>query len=67
MVTESVGARVRRLRRARVLTIKELADLAGMRRWKTLQEIERGYQQPRPSTLRRVAAGLGVEPTELVA
>jgi transcriptional regulator with XRE-family HTH domain len=61
-----VGQRIRYLRRRRVLTIQELAERAGIPRWKTVQEIETGKTTPRPSTLRKIAAALGVEPGELL-
>lgn len=61
-----MGERIRYLRQRRVLTMKELADLAGMRRWQTIGDLEAGRQRPRPSTLRKIAAALGVEPNELL-
>jgi len=61
-----VGERIRYLRRRRVLTQKELAEKAGMARWRTVADIEAGRQQPRPSTLRKIAAALDVEPSALL-
>jgi transcriptional regulator with XRE-family HTH domain len=61
----STGARIRDARRRRVLTQKELAELAGLPRV-TLVRIETDRQQPRPSTLRRLAKALGVRPQDLL-
>jgi transcriptional regulator with XRE-family HTH domain len=61
----SIGARIRDARRRRVLTQKELAELAGLPRV-TLVRIETDRQQPRPSTLRRLAKALGLKPQELL-
>jgi len=62
----TVGDRIRYLRTRRVLTMKELADRAGLPRWRTVADIEAGRQRPRPSTLRKIAAALGVEPADLL-
>ena len=61
-----MGARIRYLRQRRVLTLQELADRAGIPRYQTILDIETGKRQPRPSTLRKIAAGLGVEPSDLL-
>ena len=61
----STGARIRDARRRRVLTQKELAELAGLPRV-TLVRIETDRQRPRPSTLRRLAKALGLKPQELL-
>jgi len=61
-----VGDRIRYLRTRRVLTLQELAAKAGMPRWQTVWEIETGKSRPRPSTLRKIAAALGVEPADLL-
>lgn len=55
---------LRRLRRERGLTQQELADAAGMTQH-TVSELELGRQEPRPSTLKKLARGLGVEVPEL--
>ena len=61
-----MGERIRYLRTRRVLTLQELAARAGIPRWQTVWEIETGRSRPRPSTLRKIAAALGVEPGELL-
>lgn len=55
---------LRELRLARVLTQKELADLAGIST-KTLNDVERFRVRAQPRTLRKLAAALGVPPTTL--
>jgi len=62
----TVGERIRHLRQRRVLTIRELAERAGIPHWQTVQAIEAGKHHPRPSTLRKIAAALGVEPVALL-
>lgn len=61
-----MAERIRYLRQRKVMTIAELAEKAGIPAWQTLQAIETGKQQPRPSTLRKIAAALGVEPWDLL-
>jgi transcriptional regulator with XRE-family HTH domain len=67
-MTEPVGKRIHRLRRERLLSASELAQLAGISRT-TLHNIETGQTQtePRPRTLRKIAEVLDVEPRELMA
>lgn len=55
---------LRELRQARVLTQKELADLAGIST-KTLNDVERFRVRAQPKTLRKLAAALGVPVTAL--
>jgi HTH-type transcriptional regulator, competence development regulator len=62
----TVGERLRYLRTRRVLTLRELAERAGMTRWQTIADIEAGRTRPRPSTLRKIAAALGVDPADLL-
>lgn len=47
---ETIGARLRRARQMRGLTLAEAAALIGVRRW-TLGLWERGTQEPRASLL----------------
>ena len=61
-----MGERIRYLRRRRALTLVELAAATGIRRYQTLSAIEIGRTQPRLSTLRKIAAALGVEPAALL-
>ena len=61
MDRESIGALVRRLRRARGLQQYDLAGLAGVgRSWLSQLEIDR-MERPDPERLRRLARPLGVE------
>jgi len=55
------GNKLRELRLRRALTLRELGDLSGVA-YDSINAIELGKQQPRPSTLRRLAAALGVNP-----
>ncbi len=57
--------KLRELRRLRVLTLRELEEESGVS-YNTIWRLENGYRQARPSTIRRLAAALGVEPAELV-
>jgi transcriptional regulator with XRE-family HTH domain len=60
-----VGDKLRRLRDARALTQEELADKAGIT-VAALSRIERNSAEPRPTTRRKLADALGVQPEELV-
>ena len=66
-MAEPIGERITRLRRERLLSASELAQMAGISRT-TLHNIETGQTQtePRPRTLRKIAEALDVEPRELV-
>ncbi len=57
--------KLRELRRLRVLTLRELEEESGVS-YNTIWRLENGYREARPSTIRRLAAALGVEPSELV-
>lgn len=57
---QHTGERVRELRKVRALTQAELADKANTTK-ETVGKIELGYRQPRPTTIRALAAALGVE------
>jgi transcriptional regulator with XRE-family HTH domain len=65
-MTEPIGERIHRLRRERLLSASELAQMAGISRT-TLHNIESGQTQtePRPRTLRKIAAALEVKPIDL--
>jgi DNA-binding XRE family transcriptional regulator len=52
-------------RTLRALTQAELAERAGVTT-ATVARIERGEIEPRMTTLRKLASGLGVDPAELV-
>lgn len=51
-------------RRRRALSQKDLADAAGVRR-ATIAEIESGRRAPRPSTIRKLAGALELQPEDL--
>jgi len=60
------GARLLRERERKALTLRELADLAGVTHvtvWRIENETSGAA---RPSTLRKIAAALGVEPEALI-
>ena len=58
--------RLRELREARFLSLRDLAAKAGVA-YVTIHRIETGQRvRPYPSTLRKLAKALGVEPAELV-
>jgi transcriptional regulator with XRE-family HTH domain len=48
-----------------VLTIRELAETAGVSKT-TISNIENGQAEAYPTTIRKLAAALEVEPAELV-
>jgi transcriptional regulator with XRE-family HTH domain len=58
-------ARLRELRRRRVLTLEELAEKAGVGR-NTVWRLEHGLMGAQPRTIRKLAKALEVEPEELV-
>ncbi len=57
--------KLKELRRRRVLTLRELEEESGVS-YNTIWRIENGYREARPSTIRKLAAALRVEPEELV-
>jgi len=62
---ETQGKRVRRARERAVFGQAELARAAGLSVI-GLWQIEHDRRKPRPATIRRIAAALGVEPSELI-
>ncbi len=60
-----VGDKVKRLRDEQALTQGELADKAGLT-VAALSRIERNNAEPRPTTRRKLAEALGVDPSELI-
>ena len=58
--------RLRHVRERKALTQEELAQRAGITRT-ALSRIEAGAVEPRPTTVRRLAEVLGVEPDALMA
>ena len=57
--------RLRALRVENVLTLRELAEAAGVSK-DTIWRLENGHSEAHPSTIRKLAKTLGVEPKELV-
>lgn len=57
---QNIGERVRELRRARPMTLRELADKSGVH-YVSIHRIESGTaKEPHPSTVRKLAEALGV-------
>jgi transcriptional regulator with XRE-family HTH domain len=69
MIVQVIGGQVmsklERVRRMQALTQEELAERSGVTR-STISRLEDGLQQARPSTLRKLAAALGVPPSEIL-
>ena len=57
--------RLRALRTEHVLTLRELAQEAGVSK-DTIWRLENGHSEAHPSTTRKLARALGVQPKELV-
>ena len=55
-----IGERVRAVRKRRALTQMELASEAGLS-VDTISKVENGLHEPRPPTVRKLAAALRVE------
>jgi transcriptional regulator with XRE-family HTH domain len=55
---------LRELRIRRLLSLRELAKRAGVAQ-RTIVEAEAGRQAPRPSTMRKLAEALDVDPMEV--
>ncbi len=64
-VVEVEEERIRALRREQVLTNRELAEKAGVSKT-TTSNLEQGQADAYPSTIRKLARALEVEPAELV-
>jgi len=58
--------RLREARNLAFLTQRELAEKAGMTQ-ATIARLETGQTKARPTTTRRLAQALGIEPKELIA
>jgi transcriptional regulator with XRE-family HTH domain len=57
--------RLRELRRERALALRELEEISGVS-LNTIWRIEAGRQGAHPSTIRKLATALRVDPAELV-
>lgn len=65
VVKETTGAKVKRIREDLYLSQRELASEAGISP-ATVLKIEKGeVETPHPSTMRKLAAALGVPPRDL--
>ncbi|WP_027347274.1 helix-turn-helix domain-containing protein [Hamadaea tsunoensis] len=65
MDTQAIGERLRALRRARHLTLEQLAAASGVSR-SMLSDVERGGRTPTVLTLDRIATGLGTSIARLL-
>ena len=63
--TEVDGTRLRRLRRERALSQRDLSRMTGIA-FDTISRLETGKQRAQPRTIRKLADTLGVEPRELM-
>ena len=63
--TEVDGARLRRLRRERALSQRDVSRMMGIA-FDTISRLETGKQQAQPRTIRKLADTLGVEPRALM-
>lgn len=64
-IASAFGRRLREVRSAKDMTQEALAEAAGLHPT-FVSNVERGYRVPTVPTLMRLAAGLGVQPSELV-
>jgi transcriptional regulator with XRE-family HTH domain len=56
---------LKRIRNEYPLTVRELAKMSGVS-YDTITKVENGHREARPSTIRKLARALGVEPRELM-
>ena len=63
--TEVDGTRLRRLRRERALSQRDLSRITGVA-FDTISRLETGKQRAQPRTLRKLAEALGVEAHQLM-
>jgi transcriptional regulator with XRE-family HTH domain len=63
--TEVDGTRLRRIRRERALSQRDLSRMTGIA-FDTISRLETGKQRAQPRTIRNLADALGVEPRELM-
>jgi transcriptional regulator with XRE-family HTH domain len=59
------GEKLRRFRRARALSQRDLSRITGVA-FDTISRLETGKQRAQPKTIRRLAGALGVEPDKLM-
>jgi transcriptional regulator with XRE-family HTH domain len=63
--TEVDRPRLRRIRRERALSQRDLSRMTGIA-FDTISRLETGKQRAQPRTIRKLADALGVEPRELM-
>jgi transcriptional regulator with XRE-family HTH domain len=56
---------LKRVRNEYPLTVRELAEMSGVS-YDTITKVENGHREARPSTIRKLARALRVEPRELM-
>ena len=59
------GEKLRRARALAAMTLRELAEASGVA-FSTIWQLESGRREARPSTVRKLAAALGVMPADLI-
>ena len=59
------GEKLRRLRRRKALSLRTLGEMAGVS-YETVQRLETTDRPAMPSTVRKLADALGVEPEKLM-
>jgi transcriptional regulator with XRE-family HTH domain len=59
------GAKLRELRRRRMLSLRELGERSGVA-FDNINKLENERRRAQPRTLRKLADALGVEPEELI-
>jgi transcriptional regulator with XRE-family HTH domain len=59
------GMQLRRLRRARALSQRDLARITGIAQ-DTISQLETGKREAQPRTIRKLAEALSVEPSTLM-
>jgi transcriptional regulator with XRE-family HTH domain len=59
------GMQLRRLRRARALSQRDLARITGIAQ-DTISQLETGKREAQPRTIRKLAEALSVEPSSLM-
>jgi transcriptional regulator with XRE-family HTH domain len=59
------GRRLRAARLRKMMTLRDLSAATGVA-FDTISRLENGLQRARPSTVKRLAGALGIEPTDLV-
>ena len=58
------GAKLRELRRRRMLSLRELGERSGVA-FDNINKYENGHRSAQPRTVRKLADALGVDPEEL--